>query len=99
MDDFCTCFNDAERVLVAPVYAAGEEPREGIDHVALVEGLGAHGHKGAEVLAGPDALAPRVAELAAAGDMVICLGAGNITRWAAALPEELGALQANGGAD
>ena len=91
-EDFCTCFNDAEYVLVAPVYAAGEEPREGISHETLVAGLRAHGHRGGAVLAGPDLLAERVVALAEPGDMVICLGAGNITRWAATLPTEMQAL-------
>jgi UDP-N-acetylmuramate--alanine ligase len=96
-DDFCTCFNDAEYVLVAPVYAAGEQPREGISHQALVEGLRAHGHRGATLLDNPDDLARRVLDLAEPGDLVICLGAGNITRWAATLPDELQALQDAGG--
>jgi len=92
MEEFCTCFNDAEHVLVAPVYAAGEEPRAGVSNDALVEGLRAHGHRGAAVLAGPDELADRVMALAGRGDMVICLGAGSITRWAADLPEQMQAL-------
>ncbi|HKK30119.1 MAG TPA: UDP-N-acetylmuramate--L-alanine ligase, partial [Alphaproteobacteria bacterium] len=89
MEEFCTCFNDAEQVLVAPVYAAGEPPREGVSHEALVDGLRDHGHRGAAVLAGPEQLATRVLELAESGDMVVCLGAGTVTRWAAALPGEM----------
>ncbi len=96
-DDFCTCFNQAEHVLVAPVYAAGEQPREGVSHETLVDGLRAHGHRGAETIDGPSDLAARVLELAEPGDLVICLGAGNITRWAATLPDELRALQRAGG--
>jgi UDP-N-acetylmuramate--alanine ligase len=92
MDEFCTCFNDAEHVLVAPVYAAGEEPREGVSNGALVDGLMAHGHRGASPLTGPEELAARVLEVARGGDMVICLGAGSITRWAAALPDQIKAL-------
>ena len=97
-EDFCTCFNDAEHVLVAPVYAAGEEPREGVSHATLVEGLRAHGHRGAATVEGPEALAARVLELAESGDMVICLGAGSITRWAAALPGEMQVQLDAGGA-
>ena len=93
-DEFCTCFNQAERVVVAPVYAAGEQPRDGVSHESLVEGLRAHGHRGAETIDGPTDLAARLLELAEPGDMVICLGAGSITRWAAALPEEMQALLA-----
>ena len=96
-DDFCTCFNQAEHVLVAPVYAAGEQPREGVSHETLVDGLRAHGHRGAAAIDGPTDLAARVLELAEPGDLVICLGAGSITRWAATLPDELRALQQAGG--
>jgi UDP-N-acetylmuramate--alanine ligase len=92
MEDFCTCFNHAEHVLVAPVYAAGEEPVEGVSHNALVEGLRAHGHRGAATIEGPEELAGRIMALAGEGDMVICLGAGNITRWAGSLPDEMQAI-------
>jgi len=91
-DEFCTCFNDADHVLVAPVYAAGEAPVEGIDREHLVEGLRAHGHRSAAALEGPEALAAEVAARAKPGDYVICLGAGSITQWAYALPGELEAL-------
>ncbi|MEZ5668794.1 MAG: UDP-N-acetylmuramate--L-alanine ligase [Alphaproteobacteria bacterium] len=91
-DDFCTCFNDADAVLVADVYPAGEAPIEGVDRDALVSGLRAHGHRHAEALDGPDALAGRVVELARPGDLVVCLGAGSVTAWANALPEQLAAI-------
>lgn len=93
-DGFCTCFNDADVVLVAEVYAAGEEPIVGANAKALVDGLKAHGHRHALELPAAEALAPMVAELAQAGDLVVCLGAGNITAWAHALPGELLRLQA-----
>jgi UDP-N-acetylmuramate--alanine ligase len=88
-EGFCTCFNDADAVLVAEVYAAGEPPIAGIDREALVAGLAAHGHRDARPLAGPEGLEPMVRELARPGDMVVCLGAGSITNWANALPAEL----------
>ncbi len=88
-EDFCTCFNDADAVIVADVYAAGEAPIAGIDRDALVEGLRAHGHRHVLPLAGPDALAPMVRDLARPGDLVVCLGAGSITQWAHALPGQL----------
>jgi UDP-N-acetylmuramate--alanine ligase len=91
-DGFCTCFNDADTVLVADVYAAGEAPIAGIDREALVAGLGAHGHRDARSLAGPEALAPTIRELTRPGDMVVCLGAGSITYWANSLPAELAEL-------
>ncbi|MFO1059839.1 MAG: UDP-N-acetylmuramate--L-alanine ligase [Dongiaceae bacterium] len=92
-EEFCTCFNDADHVLVADVYAAGEAPIPGVDRDALVEGLRAHGHRHAEPLAGPEELARRVAEMARPGDLVVCLGAGSITGWANALPGELAGLK------
>jgi UDP-N-acetylmuramate--alanine ligase len=88
-EDFCSCFNDADHVLVADVFAAGETPIEGVDSGALVEGLRAHGHRHAQPLTTPDELATVVLELAAPGDLVVCLGAGNITAWANALPDQL----------
>jgi UDP-N-acetylmuramate--alanine ligase len=97
-EGFCTCFNDADQVLVAEVYAAGEPPIAGFDRDALVEGLRAHGHRHVAPLASPDELATRVAELARPGDLVVCLGAGNITSWAQALPAELALLYAARGA-
>jgi UDP-N-acetylmuramate--alanine ligase len=92
-NDFCTCFNDADAVLVADVYAAGEPPIEGIDRDALVEGLLRHGHRQALALDGAETLAPAVHGMAQPGDYVVCLGAGSITKWAQTLPKELEALK------
>ncbi len=91
-DDFCTCFNDADTVIVAPVYAAGEAPIEGIDRDGLVSGLKSRGHRDAIALERSEDLAGIVAGRAKPGDYVVCLGAGNITQWAYALPGELAAL-------
>ncbi len=91
-EEFCTCFNDADSVIVADVYAAGETPIDGIDRDHFVLGLRAHGHREAVPLPSPQALAGLVREMAAPGDYVVCLGAGNITQWAYALPGELKAL-------
>jgi UDP-N-acetylmuramate--alanine ligase len=91
-EQFCTCFNDADAVIVAPVYPAGETPIPGIDRDTLVAGLRAHGHKQAIALEGPEKLAPLIKQLAKPGDYVVCLGAGSITQWAYALPGELKAL-------
>ena len=90
---FCTCFNDADAVLVADVYPAGEDPIEGVDRDALVDGLRSHGHRMVGVLERPEDLAGMVHELAAPGDCVVCLGAGSITNWANALPDELERLR------
>ncbi len=91
-DDFAACFNDADTVLVAPIYAAGEQPIPGVTHEELVNRIMARGHRDARVLEGPEALAGVLAGRVEEGDYVVCLGAGNITQWAAALPGELGAL-------
>ena len=88
-DDFCRCFNDADIVVVTDVYAAGEEPIPGVDRDHLVIGLRGRGHRDVVALEGRAALAPLIARRAQPGDMVICLGAGSITQWAQALPEEL----------
>ena len=94
-EDFCRCFNDADTVVVADVYAAGEEPIKGIDRDGLIDGLRAHGHRDVVALEGPDALPMLVGGIATDGDMVICLGAGNITTWANDLPNALEALSGN----
>ena len=87
--DFCGCFNDADAVLVADVYAAGEAPIDGVDKDSLVAGLMAHGHPRPEALTAPETLAEQVLAIAGPGDLVICLGAGSSTRWAAELPQQL----------
>ena len=91
-EEFCTCFNDADTVIVADVYPAGEAPIEGANRDSLVAGLRAHGHRKVAALSDPKDLARLVLELAKPGDMVVCLGAGSITNWAYALPQELAAL-------
>jgi UDP-N-acetylmuramate--alanine ligase len=91
-EEFCTCFNDADSVVVAEVYAAGEAPIDGIDRDHFVTGLRAHGHREVVPLPKPADLAGIVRKLARSGDFVVCLGAGSITQWAYALPGELKAL-------
>ena len=88
-DQFSACFNDADCVLIAPVYAAGETPIDGASHSDLVDGIRAHGHRHAETFDGPEHLPARVAAIAEEGDSVVCLGAGSITQWANALPDQL----------
>jgi UDP-N-acetylmuramate--alanine ligase len=95
-NDFCTCFNDADTVIVAPVFEAGETPIEGYSSESLVDGLIARGHRHALILENPEALAQTLAGLAEPGDIVICLGAGSITQWANALPQALEKYQENG---
>lgn len=85
MNEFQSCFDDADIAYVAPVYSAGEEPLPGVDHAALVAGMKARGHRAAREIAGADALAATLADEIAPGDMVVCLGAGDITKWAAGL--------------
>nr|WP_319513540.1 UDP-N-acetylmuramate--L-alanine ligase [uncultured Cohaesibacter sp.] len=91
-EDFCTCMNIADHVLVADVYPAGEKPIEGVNAEALVEGLKSHGHRGAALLGPSEGLAQRVKDLAEPGDYVVCLGAGSITTWANGLADALKAL-------
>jgi UDP-N-acetylmuramate--alanine ligase len=93
-DDFAACFNDADTVMIAPVYAAGEEPIEGVTSDALVGLMRSGGHRDARNIEGPQAIAPLVRELAKPGDFVVFLGAGSITQWAYALPRELGGTPA-----
>ncbi len=84
-EEFCSCFNDADIAAIAPVFAAGEAPIEGVDHVTLAAGLVTHGHKNAQAIDGESGLAALIKAEAKAGDMVVCLGAGTISAWANAL--------------
>ena len=93
-EDFCACFTDADVVIVADVYAAGEAPLEGASRDALVDGLRRYGHRRALALPSPEALPEIVLNEAREGDLVVCLGAGDITAWAYALPDQLDALRA-----
>ncbi|MCV6595243.1 MAG: UDP-N-acetylmuramate--L-alanine ligase [Silicimonas sp.] len=88
-EDFCTCFNDADVVGIAEVFAAGEDPIEGASRDDLVAGLVAHGHRDARAIESEDALELLVRAEARPGDMVVCLGAGTISAWANGLPERL----------
>jgi UDP-N-acetylmuramate--alanine ligase len=90
-DDFASCFNDADTVLLTPVYAAGEDPIDGVSSEALVGRIRSGGHRDARHVEGPQAIAPLVRGMARPGDFVVFLGAGNITQWAYALPGELAA--------
>jgi UDP-N-acetylmuramate--alanine ligase len=94
MDDFQSCFDDADIAYVAPVYPAGEEPLPGVDHDALVAGMKARGHRAARAIAGADALAQVLAGEIQPGDLVVCLGAGDITKWAAGLAPAITAQSA-----
>ncbi|MGZ3315220.1 MAG: UDP-N-acetylmuramate--L-alanine ligase [Caulobacteraceae bacterium] len=91
--DFCACFNDADEVIVADVYTAGEQPIEGFSRDTLVEGLRRGGHRNAQALPSVAELPGIVARDAKPGDVVVLLGAGDITTWAYALPAQLDALK------
>ncbi|MGV3512465.1 MAG: UDP-N-acetylmuramate--L-alanine ligase [Novosphingobium sp.] len=89
MEDFQGAFNDADVVYAAPVYPAGEPPIEGVDSAAMIEGIKARGHRSAHLTTGADALAKELAATVQPGDMVVCLGAGDITKWAAGLADAI----------
>ena len=90
MDDFAQAFNDADIVFVAPVYAAGEAPVEGVSSAALATAIANRGHRAVTTIADAETLARRLAALIEPGDQVICLGAGDITKWAAGLADAIG---------
>ena len=94
MDDFQQAFNDADMVYISPVYAAGEEPIEGIDSEALVAGIKARGHRSVSTVSDADDLAMTLADVVQDKDVVVCLGAGDFTKWAAGLAEAIRAAQA-----
>ncbi len=90
--EFSSCFNDADTVILTPVYAAGEAPIEGASHTSLAEGLHARGHRAVHTIDSPEQLAPLVRGLISPGDIVVCLGAGTISQWAYALPGQLATI-------
>jgi UDP-N-acetylmuramate--alanine ligase len=92
-EDFCACFNDADVVGIAEVFAAGEDPIEGASRDDLVAGLIAHGHRHARAVTSEDDLERLVREQARPGDIVVCLGAGTISTWAHGLPGRLADLE------
>ena len=89
MAEFQTAFNDADMVFVTPVYAAGEPSVEGVDAAALVDGLKRRGHRSATTIEDAASLAAALAEAARPGDQIVCLGAGDITKWAAGLADAI----------
>jgi UDP-N-acetylmuramate--alanine ligase len=91
-DEFCACFADADTVIVAPVYSAGESPN-GIDSRTLAEGIAHRDHRQVLCLDSEETLPPLIASLAKPGDLVVAMGAGTVTEWANALPQQLAALQ------
>jgi UDP-N-acetylmuramate--alanine ligase len=95
MVEFQNAFNDADIVFVAPVYAAGEEAIDGVDAAALAEGMRARGHRMVKTVSDAQDLAQSLRDVAAPGDMIICMGAGDITKWAAGLPDGIKAARAN----
>ncbi len=96
-DDFTTCFNEADTVILAPVYAAGEAPIEGIGHEALAAAMHDRGHRDVRTISSEEELPGLIREVAQPGDVVMCLGAGSISLWANALAENLEKLQRKAG--
>ena len=98
-EEFCSCFNDADAVVVSEVYPAGEAPIEGISRDTLVDGLRRHGHRSVVPLPSPEHLAATTCDLAGEGDLVVCMGAGSISNWAQSLPGEIEFLTDGPGLD
>lgn len=96
LEEFQAAFNDADLVYAAPVYAAGEAPIEGVDSAALIDGIKARGHRSAHLIASADALAAELANVGQPGDMVVCLGAGDITKWAGGLEAAIRVFRTGG---
>jgi UDP-N-acetylmuramate--alanine ligase len=94
-EQFCTCLNDADAAVIAPVYAAGEAPIAGIDRDSFIDGVRAHGHKQVLGIDGPDDLPGAIAPIVKPGGAIVFLGAGSITQWAAGMQA---ALEKSGGA-
>jgi UDP-N-acetylmuramate--alanine ligase len=85
-DEFALCFSDADSVILTPLYSAGETPIDGVDHVTLAEAIRATGHASVVPVDSERDVVPVLRRISAPGDMVVCMGAGNSTDWAHALP-------------
>ncbi len=90
-EDFCLCFNEADIVIIADVYAAGEQAIEGVGRDSLTKGIHDHGHRDSRALPSKESLPELLAGIAKPGDYILCMGAGDITAWANALPAQLAA--------
>jgi UDP-N-acetylmuramate--alanine ligase len=88
-DEFAGCFKEADNVILTPLYSAGEPAIEGVDHAALAGAIRSAGHGAVTTVANESEIASTLKSFAAAGDIVICFGAGNSTDWAHALPQWL----------
>ena len=95
-DDFAACFSDADKVFVSEIFAAGEQPIEGVSQETMIKAIGNTGHADVSALESPEKLAETIAACSKSGDLVVCMGAGTVTYWANALPEQLQALASNG---
>jgi UDP-N-acetylmuramate--alanine ligase len=93
-NEFASCFGDADAVIIAEVYAAGENPIEGVSRDMLVGMAQKAGHREVMPLNAPGDLPGMIWQIARPGDVVVCLGAGNITAWAHALPGQIQQLAA-----
>jgi UDP-N-acetylmuramate--alanine ligase len=93
MEEFQQAFNDADIVFISPVYTAGEAPIEGIDSDALVAGLKRRGHRSAASISDANELAVKISEIVQPNDLIVCLGAGDITKWAAGLADAVEAAR------
>ena len=87
--DFSTCFNAADVVAIADVYPAGEAPIDGINSASLVASIARHGHRNVTHLGALDTLTDYIRSVAQPGDIVVCMGAGDVTAYAAAAVEAL----------
>ena len=92
-DEFCSCFNNADTVIVAPVFDAGEQPIKGANQDDLISGLQRSGHREVIKINEPKELPKIISNIAVAGDLVIYLGAGSISSWAYLLPDALRRLK------
>jgi UDP-N-acetylmuramate--alanine ligase len=95
--EFSACFKDADDVIVAPLYSAGESPIAGIDAPSLAAGIARTGHRSVVAVDTPQGLVPVLRQIAGEDDTVICFGAGNSTEWAHALPDWLAAIPLRAG--
>ena len=88
-NDFCSCFNDADYVFLLDVYPAGEEPLKGFESNDLKNGLLKYGHKNVSYIESKKALIRETLKIISPHDIIICLGAGSITKIANTLEKEL----------
>ncbi len=93
LEEFFTAFNQADKLIMMDIYAAGEKPIPGVSGEALYEGIKKHGHRDVTYIADKEKIADHMAEVLRRGDLMITLGAGDVWKIGEQVLERLNSQQ------